>query len=448
MGADASPRVLATEVVARLRGAGREAYFAGGCVRDMLLGREPTDYDIATSASPGEVEQIFEHTVAVGSAFGVVRVRLDGEEFDVATFRVEGPYSDGRRPDSVRFAGAREDVLRRDFTINGLLYDPLAEEVLDWVGGRKDLEAGVIRAIGDPEERFEEDRLRLLRAVRFATQLGFRIERKTRAAIKKLAPKAAGVSGERTREELKRLLVARRRKSGLRLLDSLGLLEVLLPEVTAGKGVPQGGLHPEGDVYEHTLLSVAKLRRPRWPLVLAVLLHDIGKPETFKRRPHITFYGHEAVGEQMARKVCSRLRMSRRERESVAWLLHNHLRLLAAPKMRRGRLRQFLAHPLLDDLCELFRADTLASSRDLSVYDFVAAARKDLGEGSALPEPLVTGTDLLSLGLREGPLIGELLRQVREEQLEGNIATREEALGLVRRLVESGDSTPPARPET
>ncbi|MCK4299112.1 MAG: CCA tRNA nucleotidyltransferase [Planctomycetes bacterium] len=438
MKTETSARALATEVVRRLRRAGHEAYLAGGCVRDMLLGREPSDYDVATGARPEEVERLFARTVAVGEAFGVVLVRVDEHEFHVATFRVEGPYSDGRRPDSVRFAGAREDVLRRDFTVNGLLYDPLEEEVLDWVGGRADLKARVIRAIGDPGERFGEDYLRLLRAVRFATQLAFRIERETRAAIKELAPKARQVSGERTREELRRLLVARRRKSGLRLMDAVGLLDVLLPEVTAGKGVLQGGLHPEGDVFEHTLLSVAKLRRPRWPLVLAVLLHDVGKPATLVRRPHVTFYGHEEVGEQMARKVCARLKMSRRERESVAWLVRNHLRLLDAPKMRRGRLRQFLAHPLLDDLCELFRADALASSRDLTAYDFVVAAKKDLGEEPALPAPLLTGTDLLSMGLAEGPLIGELLRRVQEEQLEESITTKQEALALARRLVEEG----------
>jgi poly(A) polymerase len=350
-------RALATDVVRQLRRAGHDAFFAGGCVRDMLLGREPSDYDVATSARPEAVARLFPETVAVGKAFGVVRVRLQGEEFDVATFRVEGPYSDGRRPDTVRFASAREDVLRRDFTINGLLYDPLEEEVLDWVGGEADLRVGLIRAIGDAAARFEEDRLRLLRAVRFAAQLGFRLERETRRALVRLAPEVASVSGERVREELKRLLLARRRKSGLRLLDAVGLLAVLLPEVSAGKGVPQGeSAHPEGDVFEHTLLAVAKLTQPKWPLVLALLLHDTGKPPTFLRRPHITFYGHEGAGEALAREVCHRLKMSREERESVAWLIRNHLRLRDAPQMRRSRLRQLLAHPLFEDLAELCRA--------------------------------------------------------------------------------------------
>lgn len=431
-----SLRERAEEVVRRLREAGYEAYFAGGCVRDMLLGREPSDYDIATSARPEEVERLFERTVAVGEAFGVVRVRLDDAQFDVATFRVEGPYSDGRRPDSVRYGHAREDVRRRDFTINGLLYDPVAGRVLDWVGGRADLEARLIRTIGDPYERFSEDRLRLLRAVRLATQLGFRLERETRRALKALAAEVSTVSGERVREELKRLLTARRRKSGLRLLDAVGLLEVLLPEVAATKGVPQGeSLHPEGDVFEHTLLTVARLRRPRWPLVLAALLHDVGKPATFRRQPQITFYGHERVGEELARGVCDRLRMSREERETVAWLVRNHLRLRDAPKMRRGRLRQLLAHPLLEDLAELFRADALASTRDLGPYEFIRRARRELGGAETLPPPLLRGTELLAMGIPQGPLIGELLRRVREEQLEGTVNTPEEALELVRRFL-------------
>jgi len=432
-------RAVATDLVRRLRRAGHDAFFAGGCVRDMLLGREPSDYDIATSARPEAVARLFAETVAVGEAFGVVRVRADGEEFDVATFRVEGPYSDGRRPDTVRFASAREDVLRRDFTINGLLYDPLTKEVLDWVGGEADLQAGLIRAIGDPAARFEEDRLRLLRAVRFATQLGFHLERGTRRALVCLAAEVASVSGERIREEVKRLLLARRRKSGLRLLDAVGLLAVLLPEVTAGKGVPQGeSAHPEGDVFEHTLLAISKLARPKWPLVLALLLHDVGKPVTFVRRPQITFYGHEAEGEVLAREVCHRLKMSREERETVAWLVRNHLRLRDAREMRRSRLRQLLAHPLFEDLAELSRADALASTRDLSAYEFVRGAQKELGDTHELPQPLVRGTDLLAMGVAEGPLMGELLRRVQEEQLEGNISSKEEALALVSRLLREG----------
>ena len=437
MTGEGSLRSRATEVVRRLREAGHEAYFAGGCVRDMLLSREPADYDVATSARPEEVEHLFERTVAVGGeAFGVVRVRVDGGEFDVATFRVEGPYRDGRRPASVDYGSAREDVRRRDFTINGLLYDPLGDRVLDWVDGRADLEARLIRTIGDPYERFSEDRLRLLRAVRLAAQLGFRLERETRRAVKAQAAEVAGVSGERVREELRRLLMARRRKSGLRLLDGVGLLRVLLPEVAATKGVPQGErAHPEGDVFEHTLLTVARVRRPRWPSVLAALLHDVGKPATFCRRPQVTFYGHERVGEEMARQVCQRLRMSRDEREAVAWLVHNHLRLRDAPKMRRGRLRQLLAHPLLEDLAELFRADALASTRDLGPYEFVRRALRELGGAEALPPPLLRGTELLTMGLPQGPLIGKLLRRVREEQLEGNIRTPKEATELVRRLL-------------
>jgi len=434
-------RALATKVVRRLRRAGHDAFFAGGCVRDMLLGREPSDYDVATSARPEVVARLFPRTVAVGKAFGVVRVRLDGGEFDVATFRVEGPYSDGRRPDTVRFASAREDVLRRDFTINGLLYDPLEKVVLDWVGGKADLRAGLIRAIGDPAARFAEDRLRLLRAVRLATQLGFRLERKTRRALARLAPEVASVSGERIREELKRLLLARRRTSGLRLLDAVGLLAVLLPEVTAGKGVPQGAsAHPEGDVFEHTLLAMRKLRRPRWPLVLALLLHDIGKPLTFVRRPQITFYGHEAAGDALSREVCHRLKVSREEREAVAWLVRNHLRLRDAPHMRQGRLRQLLAHPLFEDLAELCRADALASTRDLGDYEFVRRAQKEFGGTCQLPEPLLRGADLLATGIAAGPLMGELLRRVREEQLDGSISNKEEARALVSRLLREGVS--------
>jgi len=435
-----SQRQLAESVIRALGEAGHEALLAGGCVRDMLLGRPPKDYDVATSAHPEEVLALYPKALKVGAAFGVVVVTDGAEQVEVATFRAESGYSDGRRPDAVRFTDAREDALRRDFTINGMFYDPDRKEVLDYVGGRADLEARRIRAIGDPRRRFAEDRLRMLRAVRFAAELLFEVAPETAEAIRRLAPEIASVSGERVREEVARLLVAppAGRRAGLDLADRLGLLAVILPEVNALKGTGQGPtVHPEGDVFQHTLLLVEALREPTFELALAALLHDVGKPATFRMRDgRMTFYRHQTVGEEMARGVCGRLRLSTLQARRVAWLVRHHMLLMHAPEMRTARLKRLFAEDGFEELAELYRADCLASGGTADDYDALLARYRAMGEEEVRPEPLITGRDLIALGLKPGPRFGDILKRVYDAQLEGRATTREEALAIGRALAD------------
>jgi poly(A) polymerase len=425
----------ARSVVTRLRRAGYHAYFAGGCVRDRLRGVEPSDYDVATDAPAETVQQLFERTVPVGVQFGVVLVVIDGQPIEVATFRADAEYRDGRHPSSVRFTTAEEDARRRDFTINGMFLDPESGEVIDYVGGRADIAARVIRAIGDPRERFHEDRLRMLRAVRFAAGLGYTIEPATFAAIRALAPEVTGIAWERIGDEIVRILTECPARAGFELLDATGLLEPVLPEVTRLKGVEQSpDYHPEGDVFRHTLLILEQLDRPTETLALGALLHDIAKPLCMNRTDErITFYGHCEQGETMAIAVCQRLRRSSAVWERVGYLVRNHLRHLHAPEMRRSTLRRFLAEDGIDELLDLARIDALASNRDLRCHDFCRAQQAAFANEPLRPPPLVRGRDLLGLGYPPGPLFSEVLKAVEDRQLEGELTSREEALEWVQR---------------
>jgi poly(A) polymerase len=430
-------RETAAEIVRRLRQSGFEAYLAGGCVRDMLLGRAPADYDIATSAPPEEVRRLFPRTVDVGAQFGVVQVIMPDGTYEVTTYRTEGPYLDGRHPSSVSFASLREDAERRDFTVNGLYWDPESGEVLDFVGGREDLRARVIRAIGDPFSRFAEDKLRMLRAVRQAAELGFEIDPGTREAIRQLRGGLREVSPERVRDEVVRLLTGPDPSRGLLLLRDTGLLDVILPEVAAEVGVPQPPeFHPEGDVFDHTRLALAHLRSPSPTLAMATLLHDVGKPVTATYADRIRFHRHDEVGAEIARRVMERLRFSRREVDRVVRLVRQHMVFKDLPHMREARARRILADEIFPELLELYRVDCLASHGDLSTYEWAKARAEEVRKEPSPPPRLVTGHDLLAMGLRPGPRVGEVLRAVEDARLEGRVQTREEALALARQLVD------------
>jgi len=429
-------RDAAEAVVRSLREAGHAAYFAGGCVRDLLMGRPPEDYDIATDAPPDKVLSLFPGSVAVGAAFGVVRVKAGADEFEVATFRADGPTADGRRPVSVRFCSAEEDVRRRDFTVNGMLYDPLDDRVLDWVGGRRDIACKVIRTIGDPRERFAEDRLRMLRAVRFASDLDFAIESDTYEAIRAAAERLTQISAERIRDELFKILTlpGARPARGVRLLLDTGLLEAILPEVARMAGVEQPArFHPEGDVFEHTCLMLETLRRRSPELALAVLLHDVGKPLTQTFEERIRFDEHDRVGAEVARDICARLRLSKNQTDNVVALVSQHMRIASARSMRPAKLKRLLADPRFEDHLELHRADCLASHAKLDVYEFLLRKRAEWSAQEISPPPLVNGKDLIALGLQPGPLFSRILQDVRDRQLDGELRTRDEALAYVQR---------------
>ncbi|MDR5709061.1 MAG: CCA tRNA nucleotidyltransferase [Armatimonadota bacterium] len=431
-------------MVRRLREAGYEAYWAGGCVRDLLLGRTPKDYDVATSARPEEVLRLLPDAIPVGAAFGVVRVRVGEHWIEVATFRTEGPYLDGRHPAEVHYASAREDVLRRDFTINGLLLDPLTGKLIDWVNGQRDLAERRIRTIGDPQQRFQEDRLRMLRAVRLAVELDFAIEPETFAAIRSLADRIRTTSWERIRDELTRILSSPRRAHGLRLLDASGLLAHILPEVAAMKGVPQPlKYHPEGDVFEHTVRVLEALRTPTVTLAWGALLHDVGKPLTLTWDGRARFPGHDRVGAEVAREICSRLRLSHQETERIVTLVRDHMRLSDLPRMREGKRRLFFARPDFEELLELYRADCVASNGDLTTYEWILTRCQELRPEDINPPRLLTGRDLIALGLTPGPIFRELLAAVRDAQLEGRVHSQREALELVRELLRAQEKPHP-----
>jgi len=422
----------ATEVVRRLTDAGFEAFFAGGSVRDMLMGRTPDDIDIATSARPDQVMEIFRKTVAVGAAFGVVVVLHRRFEFQVATFRSDGAYLDGRHPDSVHFSTAREDVKRRDFTINGMLMDPLSGTVFDFVGGKEDIRRRLVRTIGAAERRFLEDRLRMLRAVRFALVLDFKLEAGLGRAIGKHAQEISLLSPERIVEELKVILTHPARGRGIRMMHDFGLLGAIFPEVAACEGVEQEkDFHPEGDVLEHTFRTLENLRKPDFPLALAALLHDVAKPATRVAGDRIRFYGHDRRGAAMAAKICRRLRLSRLDRETVVDLVGRHMHFFNLQKMRESRLRRFLESPVAAAHIELHRADCLASHGKLDNLSFIAAMRRRWSRLPKAAEPLIRGRDLIALGYLEGPVIGRILREVRDLQLEGKIGSAEEARSYV-----------------
>ena len=435
----------AGHIVKVLRDAGYAAYFAGGCVRDFLLGRDPKDYDVATNALPELVLSLFPRTFAVGAHFGVVLVAsdVDGAEVltEVATFRNDGAYSDGRHPDEVRFSqSAEEDVQRRDFTINGMLLDPLSENfdtaVLDYVGGRADLAAGIVRAIGDPERRFEEDKLRMLRAIRFAARFEFSIEPATFTAIQKLAKKIDQVSRERIREELTRMLTEGHARSSFLLLDASGLLAQLLPEIAKMKGVAQPPeYHPEGDVWVHTLLLIQKLEANCSPtLAWGTLLHDVGKPPTYREAAdRIRFDGHAEVGTRMAEAILKRLRFSNEECQQILLLVENHMRFGDVMKMKDSTLKRFFRLPHFDEHLALHRMDCLSSHGGLDLYEYAKDRYEHMPAEQVRPALLVSGKDLIDAGYRPGPHFKTMLAAAEDAQLEGLIHSREEGLALVHK---------------
>ena len=433
-------RQAATSIVQTLRAAGHQAYFAGGCVRDLLLRRLPKDFDVATSGRPDDVLRIFPKTYAVGAHFGVVLVRSkhEGAEVltEVATFRKDGDYSDGRHPDAVQFSeSAEEDVQRRDFTINGMLLDPMTEQILDFVGGQADLSAKLLRAIGDPLRRFEEDKLRMLRAVRFAARFGFAIESATLAAIQTFAPKIEQVSRERIREELTKMLTEGHAADAFRLLDESGLLIEVLPEVARMKGVAQPPeFHPEGDVWVHTLLLLEKLDAGCSPtLAWGTLLHDVGKPPTYTDGPdRIRFNGHAEVGTRMTEAITRRLRFSNDECEQVALLVKNHMRFGDVMEMKDSTLKRFFRLPKFEEHLALHRMDCLSSHGLLKLYDYAKDRYQHTPQEQVRPVLLVTGEDLISEGYAPGPQFKEMLAAAEDAQLEGLIHTREEGIALVR----------------
>jgi poly(A) polymerase len=428
---------IASGIVRRLRDAGFVAYYAGGCVRDMLRGVEPKDYDIATSARPEEVQRLFPKTVAVGAHFGVICVMDRGRQFEVATFRSDGAYIDGRRPEAVTFSSPREDAERRDFTVNGMFYDPIGAEVIDFVGGRADLDRRLLRAIGDAASRFREDRLRMLRAIRFATLLGFEIDPATWDAVKEHAAEIHDVSAERIREELVRIFLSPNRVRGLDLLAESGLLGQIIPEMLALKGCEQPPqFHPEGDVWVHTRKMLELLRAEvTVPLVFSVLLHDIGKPPTFSldsAEGRIRFNAHDKVGAGMARAIMERLRFSRDEVETTVEAVDQHMVFKDVQKMRVAKLKRFMARPGFENEMELHRVDCQSSHAMLDNYDFLHAKQEEFANEPLIPPPLVTGDDLIALGWKPGPKFKEVLDAVQTRQLEATLTSREEALEWVK----------------
>jgi poly(A) polymerase len=467
----------ALRIVAALRASGHQAYLAGGCVRDLLLGRKPKDYDVATSATPDVVLEMFPRTFAVGAHFGVVLVgtcggadaagaaeeESEGSRYgitEVATFRSDGAYSDGRHPDAVRYtASAEEDVQRRDFTMNGLLLDaehlfpqglkpgslsnldvqaearPLQNAVIDYVGGMADLEAGIVRAIGQPGERFEEDHLRMLRGVRFAARFGFELEAETAAAMRRLAARTKVVSRERVRDELTKMLTEGHARRAFELLDATGLLTEVLPEVAKMKGVEQPPqFHPEGDVWVHTLMLLEQLPAD-CPFTLAwgALLHDVGKPPTFRRAPdRIRFDGHVEVGVAMAAEICRRFRFSNDETRQILALVENHMRFADAARMKASTLKRFFRLENFPEHLALHRMDCLAASGNLDHWEFVRERYETMPTEAVRPQPLISGRELIAAGYKPGAGFKEMLRAVVDAQLEGWIATAEEALKLVR----------------
>lgn len=426
----------AVTVIKTLVSAGHQALLAGGCVRDSLMGRPAKDYDVATSAHPSEVMKLFPGSLTVGAHFGVVVVRREGHNIEVATFRKDGAYTDGRHPESVTFTDAEEDARRRDFTVNGLFLDPLKDEVLDFVGGRADLRAGLIRAIGDPRQRIAEDHLRLLRAVRFATVLGFEIEPGTWAAVCDLAPKIASVSAERIRDEISKILIHSRRLEGFDLLVESGLMAAVLPEILKLRGCEQPPqFHPEGDVFVHTRLMLSHLPEDSsLPLVLSVLFHDIAKPatQTVDETGRIRFNGHDKLGAEMTDAILRRLKFPNHVIEPVIEAVANHMAFINVPKMRTARLKRFMSRPGFEDEMQLHRVDCLGSSGELDTFEFVRARQKEFASQPLIPPRLLNGADLIQLGWKSGPALGAVLTAIQNLQLEGALNTREEALDWLR----------------
>src|SRR5229473_2802624 len=428
---------MAREICSRLRERGHISYFAGGCVRDIVRGETPKDFDVATDAKPELVQKIFPRTHAVGAHFGVIVVVEDGFQFEVATFRSDGVYLDYRHPVDVRFSSPEEDAKRRDFTINGMFFDPEKNEVIDFVGGCADLEAKLVRAIGDPAARFAEDRLRMLRAVRFATVLDYKIDNQTWDALVASAASINEISAERIREELLKIFLSPNRVRGWDLLDGSGLLRAILPELDAMKGCLQPEqFHPEGDVFQHTRLMLELLpEEVSVPLVLSVLFHDVAKPvtATVDETGRIRFNEHDRIGAEMTEAIMERLRFSRAEIDATVEMVRQHMVFKDVPKMRVAKLKRFMARPTFEDELELHRVDCASSHRMMDNHEFLLCKREEFANEPIIPSPLVQGEDLIGLGLKPGPKFGEILEAVETRQLEGALRTREEALDWVKR---------------
>lgn len=433
-----SLKTIAKDIVARLQQAGFAAFWVGGCVRDFLLGREAQDIDIATNARPEQVEKLFKHTIAVGKKFGVIIVIENEHQFQVATFRSEENYQDGRRPEKVVFSDAKADAVRRDFTVNALFYDPVSDKTHDWVGGERDLRAKIIRTIGRPEERFGEDHLRLLRAVRLAAQLNFEIEPETFAAVKALAPKIKLISAERIRDELIKLFRPPHAARGLDLLRDSGLMDQVLPELTATITCDQSpNYHPEGSVYNHIRLMLGQLP-PDAPesLPWAVILHDIGKPPTASKdeaNGAIHFYGHEKIGADMSRVILNRLRFPKREIDETVACVRQHMQFKDVKQMRKATLRRLLFRDTFPLELQLHKLDCLGSHRSLEYYDFLVAEAEELKKKPEIKPPLLKGEDLIALGVKPGPALGELLHEIREKQLSDELKNKREAKAWVKK---------------
>ena len=425
----------AVTVVKKLHDQGHKAYFAGGAVRDLLLGNTISDIDIVTCASPQKIEQLFPKTIAVGKKFGVMIVVVDSINYEVATFRQESGYEDGRHPGKVSFTDKiHQDAERRDFTVNAIFLNPLTEELIDFVQGKQDLESRLIRTVGSPAKRFEDDKLRVIRAVRLASQLGFEIDRETYEEIQVYASQVLPqVSWERIRDELLKILTGPHPADGIRLLLNSGILQAILPEIADMSGVEQPlEFHPEGDVFTHTCLMLGMRKGLDDILALSILLHDVGKPPTFSVKERIRFDGHDDVGAKMAEDICRRLRLSTEQIYNVVDLVKDHLRFIHVQEMRDSKLKRFLGKENFQKHLELHRLDCLASHGDLSSYHFCLQKLEEIGQEELKPDPLVNGRDLLSLNLKPGPLFSEILMAVEDLQLEGELDSKEKALNWVK----------------
>jgi putative nucleotidyltransferase with HDIG domain len=426
-------KTAAHATASRLSDAGHVAYFAGGCVRDALLGIDPKDYDIATSATPDEVQALFPNSTAIGAHFGVILVKQDGFPFEIATFRHDGSYNDGRHPESVTFSTPEDDATRRDFTANGLFQNPQSGEIIDFVSGQKDIDARVIKAIGRPSDRFQEDALRLMRAVRFATTLEFEIEPSTWSAICDNSDLLEKISSERIRDEFTRILVSNHPARGFDLLTESGLMRHIVPEVYDLIGCEQPPQwHPEGDVYTHTRIMLEMLEDDPTPeLALSVLLHDIGKPATYtydEADERIRFNGHDRVGAEMAEVILRRLKYSNQTTDEVCVMVANHMNFMNVQKMRTAKVKRFMARPTFEDEMELHRVDCASSNGFTDNYEFLRAKEEEFAAEPLIPTPLVTGKDLIDLGFKPGPEFKDILNQIQTEQLEGKLDDRDGAI--------------------
>ncbi len=429
---------FAKELVSELIGSGHKAFCVGGCARDTIIGIEPKEYDITTSATPEEVSEIFPHTVPIGVSFGVVLVITGKYQFEVATFRKDQSYSDGRHPDNVIYStDEQEDVLRRDFTINGMLYDPISEEVIDYVGGIDDIESKIVKTIGDPYERFNEDKLRMMRAIRFSSRYNFELDSDTFQAIEKLAPDITQVSSERIRDEILKIITQKNPGQGIIMLSESGLLKYILPDVEIMRGVEQPPeFHPEGDVFVHTCLVLEKLFENQEGLVspelaMGALLHDVGKPPTFSVSDRIRFNGHDRLGADMSKRICKELKFSNKQIEVIYALIKEHLKFKDVFKMKKSTLKRFIGMPHFEEHMALHLADCQASHGMTKAYDFIMEKFDEFEDEEIKPTPLLSGKELIEMGYKPGPLFTEILNFVEEAQLEGNIKSPDEARLLV-----------------